>query len=221
MTEPAQLAQLKLEPSSTERKRALSPTASQFHTALKGVIKRAIIVLDALGDSEMRFQNTGQVWDRAINDAGMAYGYSEATVRFIPTAREIAQAEVVADWLTWLGKHHGGVRMLVSWAHDDPIWRIADRERCSVRTIHNRIDRSVAAILKQFGGLDAEIVVIEEKPDKAHPPNFMVHRSVISDTAAPVSQHGKVWIDGVGFMKHGRRINDGRNKVTDRMLNAH
>lgn len=121
------------------------------------MIKRAIIVLDALGDSEMRFQNTGQVWNRSINDAAMAYGYAEARVWFVPTAREIAQAEIVADWLIWLGVNHGGVRLLVSWAHDDPIWRLAERERCSERTVHNRIDRSVAAILKEFGGLELEL----------------------------------------------------------------
>jgi hypothetical protein len=38
------------------------------------------------------------------------------------------------------------VRRLVSWAHDEPIWRMAEREHCSVRTNHSRIDRSVAAI---------------------------------------------------------------------------
>jgi hypothetical protein len=69
----------------------MTTTPAQFHAALKAVIKRAIIVLDALGDSEMRFRTVGQVWGRAIDDAAMAYGYSEARVRFIPTAREIAQ----------------------------------------------------------------------------------------------------------------------------------
>jgi hypothetical protein len=44
----------------------------------------------------------------------------------------------------------------------------------------------------------------------------MTHRSVITDTA-PVSQHGKVWI-GVGFMKHGRRLNNGQNNISDRMM---
>ncbi len=112
------------------------------------MIKRAVIVLDALGDSEMRFQNQGDVWNRAISDAALAYGYTEATVRFIPTAREIAQAEIVADWLLWLGNNDSGVRRLVSWAHDEPISRMADREQRSVRTIHSRIDRSVAAIPK-------------------------------------------------------------------------
>jgi hypothetical protein len=40
---------------------------------------------------------------------------------------------------------------------------MAERERCSVRTIHSRIHRSVAAILKQFCGMDAEIQEVEEK----------------------------------------------------------
>ncbi|MGM4999240.1 DUF6362 family protein [Tardiphaga sp. 538_B7_N1_4] len=198
------------------RLEARVPAASKYHSALKSVIKRAIIVLDALGDSEMRFQNQGQVWSRAINDAALAYGYTDATVRFIPTAREIAQAEIVADWLLWLGNNDGGVRRLVSWAHDEPVWRMAERERCSIRTIHNRVDRSVAAILKQFGGMDAEIQEIDEKPERAHPPNFM---TPITGTAGePVSQHGKVWINGIGFMKHGRRLNNGQNRISDRMM---
>jgi hypothetical protein len=202
-----------------------NPTAAQFHSALKRVIKRAIIVLDALGDTEMRFQGTGQVWGRAVNDASMAYGYSDARVRFIPTAREIAQAEVVADWLAWLGSHHGGVRRIVSWAHDDPIWRMAERERCSERTILNRIDRSIAAILKEFGALDVAIPEINENAYASNPPNFVRgQRPLIAApliAASRVDQHDKVWIDGLGFMKHGRRLNDGRNKITDRMLNAH
>lgn len=51
-----------------------APSVSKFHAALKTVIKRAIIVLDALGDSEMRLQNQGRVWNGAINDAALAYG---------------------------------------------------------------------------------------------------------------------------------------------------
>lgn len=195
-------------------------SAQQYHAALKGAIKRSIIVMDALGDSEMRFQNVGQVWSRAIDDVSMAYGYSETRVRFIPTAREIAQADTVADWLAWLGHHHGGVPRLVSWAHDDPIWRIAERERCSVRTVHNRIDRSIATILKEFGGAEIDLPVINEGPEKAHPPSFFVDRPTAVSTA-PIDGHGKCWIDGVGFMKKGKRLNDGRNRIPDRTLYAH
>lgn len=195
------------------------PTAKQYHAGLKAVVKRAIIVLDALGDSELRFQSVAKVWERAIDDAGMAYGYTETRVRFIPTAREIAQAEVVADWLTWLGVHHGGVARLVAWAHDDPIWRIAQRERCSERTIHSRIDRSIAEILREFGGLEVEIPEISEKPGRAHAPNFMTERPRYTEDGK-IGQHGKVWIDGLGFMKNGKRLSNGQDKISDRMLHG-
>jgi hypothetical protein len=65
------------------------PAATARHS--EGRNERAITVLDAPGDSEMRFQNQGQIWNRAINDAALAYGYTdytEATMQFIPTARD-------------------------------------------------------------------------------------------------------------------------------------
>lgn len=187
-------------------------TPKQQHAALKVAIKRAIVVLDALGDSELRFQNMGQVWSRAIDDVGLAYGYSETRVRIVPTAREIAQADTVADWLAWLGHHHGGVPRLVAWAHDDPIWRMAQRERCSERTIHNRIDRSVATILSEFGRVELELETVDEKPAQAHPPNFLTERPT-PGPAVPINQHGKVWLDGLGYMKAGKRWRNGHDKV--------
>lgn len=137
-------------------------TPKQQHAALNVAIKCAIVVLDALGDSEMRFLNVSQVWSRATEDATLAYGYNQTRVRIVPTAREIAQAETVADWLAWLGHHHGDVPRLVAWANDEPIWRMAERERCSERTIHNRIDRSVALILGHFGDTELDLPVIDE-----------------------------------------------------------
>ena len=77
----------------------------------------------------------------------------------------------------------------------------------------------MAAILKEFGGVDVAVEVIEEKPEKAHPPSFFSTRPVVLDVA-PIDGHGKVWIDGVGFMKNGKRLNDGRNKVSDRIMHA-
>ncbi len=78
---------------------------------------RGIVVLDALGDSELKFQRVSQVWNRATSDAVCPTATTRPASES-PTAREIAQAETVTDWLAWLGHHHGGV-----WAHDDPIWR--------------------------------------------------------------------------------------------------
>ena len=195
-------------------------TPKQQHACLKVAIKRAIVVLDALGDKELRFQNMGQVWSRAIDDAGLAYGYTETRVRFVPTAREIAQAEAVGDWLAWLGHHHGGVPRLVAWAHDEPIWRMAERERCSERTIHNRIDRSVATILSEFGGVELELEMIEEKPERAHLPNFFTERA-ISGPADAVNQHGKCWIDGLGFMLKGKKLRTGQETIDLKAIHAH
>lgn len=199
-------------------------TPKQQHASLKIAVKRAIVVLDTLGDNEMRFQNMGQVWNRATADASLAYGYNETRVRIVPTAREIAQAETVADWLAWLGTAEGpfSVPRLVSWSHDDPIWRIAERERCSERTIHNRIDRSIAAILLEFGGETVDVPEVDEAPAKAHLPNFMTERPTVGPTQA-VNQHGKCWIDGVGFMKDGKRLRTGYEKAERflRQANAH
>ncbi|MCW2112488.1 DUF6362 family protein [Bradyrhizobium elkanii] len=187
-------------------------TPKQQHSALKVAIKRGIVVLDALGDTELKFQSVSQVWNRATADAALAYGYNETRVRIVPTAREIAQAETVADWLAWLGHHHGGVPRLVAWAHDDPVWRMAERERCSERTIHNRIDRSVALILDQFGGVEISMPVIEEGPMLAHSPNFLTEKGTAGVNPV-VNPHAKVWIGGVGWMKDGKRWHDGQHKA--------
>ena len=58
---------------------------------------------------------------------------------------------------------------------------------------------------------------MDKKPERAHPPNFKTKRSVITDMT-PISHHGKVWIDGVGLMKHGRRLNNGQNSISDRLM---
>lgn len=201
-------------------------TARQYHRALKGVIKRAIIVLDALGDSEMRFLSFGKVLNRAACDptwngdqSVLAYDQT-TTVRFIPTAREIAQAEIAESWLVWLGRTEGrkSVPRLVAWAHDDPIWRIADRERCSPRMIHYRIDKSIAAILEHFGGERAQFEEPCRDARSGHAA-FMVERPVAVAEGIR-SGFGKVWVDGIGMMRDGRRIFDGREKISDRFAHA-
>jgi hypothetical protein len=194
------------------------PQAKLMHGLLKAAVKRSIIVMDAMGDSEMRFQNMGQVWSRAVDDAWLAYGSNETRVRFVPTAREIAQADTVAEWLAWLGANHGRehVKLLTSWAHDDPIWRIAERECCSERAVHNRINRAVALILEQFGGLNVDFPELEERMLPAHPPSFCPPIVPQPDEGRPIEQHAKVWLHGKGFMKAGKRLNNGQ----DRFLNG-
>ncbi len=131
-------------------------TPKQMHAALKIIIKRGILVLDAMGDIDAKFRSAG-IWGLTVDDAWHAYGQNRARVRLVPTARESAQAEIVGDWLLWLGRTQGGVELLVSWAHEHPIWRLAERPRVSETTIHNRIDRSVGAILREFNDFGERI----------------------------------------------------------------
>jgi hypothetical protein len=192
---------------------------ANLHTALKRTIKYMVLILDALGDSEMRFLSVGASWDRAVGDASTAYGYTEqANVRLRPTPREHSQADIVARWLAWLGKHEGpkAVPRIVSWAHDEPMWRMAMREKCSERTIANRIDRSVAAIMAEFGGGEVDVGVIEEGPDK--PIVHFATRGVEVQTGVRQGSYGRVWIDGVGFMKDGRRMSRGDERLDLRRL---
>jgi len=77
--------------SSRRKTPADAEAASHLHGA---VVKRAIVVLDAQGNLEARFQSMGLLWGRAIDGASMAYGYSQARVL---TAGEIAHHSVGPD----------------------------------------------------------------------------------------------------------------------------
>ncbi|TGN75947.1 hypothetical protein EOW77_0032275 [Bradyrhizobium yuanmingense] len=199
--------------------RTINP-AARLHGALKAAVKRSIVVMDAMLDPERRFLRPAggmaSLWSQAIDQAEEAYGYTQTRVRFIPTAREIAQAETVADWLSWLAREKGRecIRLLTSWAREMPIWKIAQFERCSERSVHNRIDRLIAAIQNEFAGPAASVDIqeVNERPGRAHPPNFMTERPEQAE-AGGISSHAKVWIGGVGFMKNGKRWRNGHDKA--------
>lgn len=207
-----------------------------LHASLKSVIKQNILVLDATPDQHARWLAMGAAWAAPV---GGEYGWNAATVRFIPSAREISQAEIVASWLVWLGLGDpNGVKRLVAWAHDDPLWRIGERERCSTRTIANRIDRSVAAIMREFAAHPVDrqitIAVIEEPVERSSAlvgfdPVKRSTLGVFRDSAAAALRacaagvreiSNKVWIDGHGYMRDGRRMNNGYGKFDERRLAA-
>jgi len=203
--------------------------AARYHRALKGVIKRAIIVLDALGDSEMRFLALGRAWNEeekvarwdAVDRSVIAFNQPNY-VKEVPTSREIAQAEIVEGWLIWLARQEGreAIPRLVAWAHEDPLWRIGDREKVSERVIRYRIDKSVAAILEKFslGHLDAEIQ--EPKPEsRSIGTVFRSERPTANDNAN-TAVIKKVYIAGIGFMRNGHRVRDGREKFAECVQHA-
>jgi hypothetical protein len=123
----------------------------------------------------------------------------------------------VDSWLVWLYAIEGkrSTHRIFHWGRGCPQWLQAQREHCSERTIVNRIDRSMAAILREFLCTDVEVEHVEEPADK---PLRAFHGEHTSDVTGAISGHSKVWLDGIGFMRDGRRLRDGRDKADDRRL---
>ncbi|AHY49363.1 hypothetical protein JQ582_37120 [Bradyrhizobium japonicum] len=67
-------------------------------------------------------------------------------------------------------------------------------------------------VTPEFGGVELELETVDEKPERAHPPNFLTERPT-PGPAVPINQHGKVWLDGLGYMKAGKRWRNGYDKV--------
>jgi hypothetical protein len=183
--------------------------------SMLAVLKHAIIVLDALG---LRKLHAGQaptlesgMATLAVGDAAVAYGYSEAKAKFRPTPREIAQAEVVDEWLRWLAAARGvaEVERLQRWALGTPMWLMAQRERCSERTVRNRLERSAAAILQMFG-IGSNVETVEEFYEPM-PYALAFSQPLTVNRENETVSAGRVWIDGLGFMRNGQRIRDGKH----------
>jgi hypothetical protein len=72
--------------------------------------------------------------------------------------------------------------------------------------------------MEQFGGAVLEINPVEEK--QAKPITAFAPRLNSVTTGIRDGGFGKVWIDGIGFMKDGRRWNDGTTRFDERQLAA-
>jgi hypothetical protein len=174
------------------------------------------------GDVDRRFRGPlRSTWRiSTVDDAGLAYAYNEIrTPRLVPTPRDITRAEIVDAWLVWLRAAEGkrALHRVFHWARGVPTWMQAQRENCSGRTIHNRIDRSMAAVLREFLDVETDVAPVEEP---AALPLRHYHSAFEATTgdAGVREEFGKVYIDGIGFMKDGRRLRDGREKADDRKL---
>jgi hypothetical protein len=139
--------------------------------------------------------------------------------KFAPSPRDISRSEIVDSWLIWLraSEDKRASHRVFHWARGVPTWVQAQREACTERTIHNRIDRSMAAILREF--LDEEMTV-EPIEEPAALPVRHYHASWEATTgeAGERQDFGKVYIDGIGYMKDGRRLRDGREKADAKRL---
>jgi hypothetical protein len=188
---------------------------------LKAAVRNAILVMLALPDvhDPHRFQ-LRSMWLPVADDPQTAYAYTEVkTPRIVPSPKDISRAEIVDSWLVWLRAEEGkrAVHRVFHWARGVPTWVQAQRENCTERTIHNRIDRSMAAVLREF--LDEEMTVepIEERAALPVRHYHAAWEATAGDTGVREA-FGKVWIDGIGMMKDGRRLRDGREKAEAKRL---
>jgi hypothetical protein len=182
--------------------------------ALKIAVRDGVLVMQAMDDPDYKWRRPlTSTWRiSAPDDANTAYAYSEIRLRFVPTPRDITRAEIVDSWLVWLHATEGkrGAHRVWHWARGAPQWLLAQRERCSEQTITNRIDRSMAKILEEFLEVEIEVGVVEEPaPEPVH----SFHGQHTCEVTGEITGHGKVWIDGVGFMRDGRRVQDGMGKA--------
>lgn len=209
--------------------------------AIREIIRRAILTFKALPDPDAKFLHQGRSWD-IVRNVNEAYGYAEASVKdFEPTPHEIDQAEIIIPWLAWLWEHEGdiAVKRTIGWAMGIPMWRLAQNERVSERTIDNRIDRSVMAIINHCIGADFKLEVVDE-PYKSTPFAMRWERATAThDWSKPLHTQEAgpgefqddlsskprhylanvttVYVYGKGLMRNGRMWNDGRRKA-ERMM---
>jgi hypothetical protein len=188
-------------------------------TALREVIRHGVLTMQAMDDVDYKYRSPlTSTWRiSAPDDPNTAYAYTELKLRFVPSPRDITRAEIVDSWLVWLHSVEGkrGTHRVFHWARGAPLWLQAQREHCSERTISNRIDRSMAAILNEFFLADADVEHVEEPAEQ---PIHSFHSEHTADVTGSIEKHARVFIAGVGFMRDGRRLRDGREKADDRRL---
>ena len=179
--------------------------------SLREVVRRAWQTLSVLRDPDLHFFRRGGWLFSVVHDMNQAYGYSSTQARgFQPTPEDVSRMEIVMGWMAWLRRAEGelALKRIIGWSMGVPLWQMARREGCSERTITNRIDRSLNAVLKTFGDMDAEPPVIEEKA--RHDPRMRAHLSERpTELQEGTLQPGKLWIDGIGWMFKGRPWDDG------------
>lgn len=191
---------------------------------IKLIVRRAIVTLMTLRDPDRKYQRMPQTaWLLpVINNSQESYGYRE--YGFEPTAIDLQNMEIIAKWLAWLRRAEGedALRRLLRWATGMPPWRMALLEHCCERTIRNRTERSIAAMMNNFVALDLQIELVEPDHIGAASYNgklFGPSMPYSLDFEKAPGPHGgpvilkKVYVHEKGFLRGGRRIRDGRHRA--------
>lgn len=198
--------------------------------ALKAAIRQALRTLAAVPDPDNRFLGWRSGWVVPYRQAAEeAYGYHNARApRFVPSPQDIMRMWVVLDWLAWVRQEEGedSMRRIFAWGYGAPLWKIGQREErgCSDETVRRRIDRSLAAIIRHFGG-EKIVVEMEAVPGRKYLKSPMKRGYAVSveepglphfterptGTDSTELQPGKAYVAGMGFVRGGKRVRDGRH----------
>lgn len=180
--------------------------------AVREIIRYSVLTLNAVRDPDAKYRGWATLPQTIVHDVSDAYGYSTPWVRrFSPTAHDVSQMEVVLPWLAWLRREEGqpALRRIIAWSMGVSVWRIGQREQCSDATVMNRINRSVAKIVRQFAGVDLPVEYLEE------PYRGVVYAMVweYPDRSGSSVTPMKIYIGGRGLWKQGRWLRDGSHKI--------
>lgn len=177
--------------------------------AVREILRYAILTLHAVRDPDRRYLGWANLPQTVVHDVGDAYGYSTPWVRrFSPTAQDISQMERVLPWLAWLRREEGqpAIRRIIAWSMGVSTWRIGQREQCSDATIMNRINRSTAAIIRQFADVDLVVEYLDEPYKGAV--YAIIWEKPNATQAAGLVRPSRVYVGGRGMYRGGRPVRD-------------
>lgn len=189
-------------------------------TKLKLKFAAGLLVYARMPDVDARFRaGLSNGWALpVIREAGAAgeYGRHPPWLKPVASPQEITEMEAVMDWMAWIRRqpYEGDVaiRRIIGWATGTPMSVLGWRERCSERTIANRIDRSVAAVLREFFAVSVDVETVEELPERRAPVTSFTEPPARGAGPGPATVGapdsllpGKIWIAGVGMMFRGER----------------
>jgi hypothetical protein len=184
-------------------------------TALKITVQAAWRTAAVLPDVDARFRKgLAGAWPfLVVREAQESYGYNPPWLKETASPKDIESMTVVMEWMVWLRQRRNGdvdLKRIIAWAIGVPWYIMAARERRSDETIRNRINRSLADILKEFEAIDLNIGIIDEpelSPGRMR--GFGEPRGILEGGELPDA--GKVYIAGLGFMFRGKKYRSTRD----------
>lgn len=185
------------------------------------VVKRSVATLYSLRDLDAKYLYKGSSWI-IIQSANDAYGYSDVVIKFVPSAADISMMEIVMDLLVRVRQQsEDEFRRLWRWASGMVVWKLADIEGCSTKTLRYRLDSTLALLAGWIGMDDVEPVETDELEEPMERSVTAIRLGVHTVGEGGLrEQHAKAWIHGRGLMRGGQLVRDGSEKKWKRRRHA-